>query len=69
MPRWKWFQRRQKPLDAVGPATCYPHRAGSYGNVGDRPASATESTVAQPQVGPLLTPGQEHQAGDLGPDS
>ncbi|MEV1287323.1 hypothetical protein [Micromonospora sp. NPDC049679] len=69
MPWWKWFLRRDKPIDAVGPATSYPHRAGAYGHLDDRPAWATEPTVPQPQVRPLLTRGQKHRSGGPPADS
>ncbi|MEH1016601.1 hypothetical protein V6U90_26300 [Micromonospora sp. CPCC 206060] len=37
--KWKWFQRRNGVVDEIGPATEYPHRAGSYG----RPARPEEA--------------------------
>ncbi|GHJ13224.1 hypothetical protein [Micromonospora sp. AKA38] len=30
MPRWKWFQRENEPVDVVQPATAYPDRAGAH---------------------------------------
>ncbi|SDY16009.1 hypothetical protein SAMN05444365_101878 [Micromonospora pattaloongensis] len=29
MRRWKWFQRRDEPVDMVGPATSYARRRGA----------------------------------------
>lgn len=54
MSRWKWFQRKDEPIDVVQPATIYPHRAGAYG--------WNAPTQALPQDRPLMTLGAEHRA-------
>lgn len=52
--RWKWFQRKDEPVDMVRAATAYPDRAGAYG--------WNAPTQVLPQDRPLLTRGAEHRA-------
>lgn len=37
MPRWKWFQRENEPVDVVQPATAYPDRTGAHAKRPERP--------------------------------
>ncbi|MEV6815909.1 hypothetical protein [Micromonospora sp. NPDC051296] len=51
MPRWKWFQRKDEPIDVVE-RSAYPDRAGAYGT--GQPAW-NAPTAIQPQQRPLMT--------------
>jgi hypothetical protein len=70
MTRWKWFMRKDEPIDCTGQATAYPNRAGAYGRhvvagrvpeLPPRPAWDRPTEVF-PRNRPLLTRGQEHRS-------
>ncbi|MEV4482221.1 hypothetical protein AB0K04_17745 [Micromonospora coxensis] len=54
MARWKWFQRKDQPVDVVRRPR-YSHRAGAYAPpAGDKPAWNAPTAVF-PQDRPLMT--------------
>lgn len=63
MPRWKWFQRRNQPVDATGPATVYAAHRGAHAP--GAPAAEKPKWNAYTEINglPLITSGQRNQYG------
>ncbi|GGM10775.1 hypothetical protein [Micromonospora yangpuensis] len=58
MARWKWFQRREEPVDVVGPATRYSRQDGQpRGRLVVKASHPVvdQPTAVYPQARPLLT--------------
>lgn len=63
--RWKWFQRKQEPMDVVE-RPAYAHRGGAYGGHVRPTPSWNCPTVPLAQDRPLLTRGGVRRSSQAG---